>query len=571
MKSKEDLYEAAKQTNFKKDKIYIFAVVLILTLLFYLTRLYFGNLLYDTGREFLVPDAILQGKIPVKDIFISYFPLSYQINAVLFKIFGSNFDTLRIAGIVSAIAASVFIYLVSRFFTDCKKALIITLIIAFTVMFNVSYLFNYVMGISYAFIYAVLSLFISLYFAMHYLKEGKFLYLSYFFLGLCFALKAEFVFLYLPFLFLPIYKKAGSKKLIFAHLISFIPILLSFGALFIKGFNFSDLINYFIFLKRFLSSKVLAHYNEVVFNTKEPILWAKSAINSIKLFLMLFLPFLLFFISDIKKNTIKFGFIKIIFAVFSLILIIFVFIPNFSACKLYSFLCITALFILYHSIKHKNFPLVFLTLVQLALSIRVNFLYTLNYSAFLLPAGLLVNIIFLLEFIKNDVFKKVFMTFLLAVSSINILYFLISMKITSLPPVYTERGKIIPGYDIPSKTIKEILYFMKSVDKDKTVLILPEGAMFNYLADRKTNLKYYQLLPNHIEALREDLIVDDLTKTPPDYILISDIDYSIYGTPLFCKDFGFKICDFTVKNYNLKGTINNGENLTVYVYAINKE
>lgn len=571
MKSKEDLYGTTKQTNFKKDKIYIFAVVLILTLLFCLTRLYFGNLLYDTGREFLVPDAILQGKVPVKDIFISYFPLSYQINAVLFKIFGSNFDTLRFAGIISAIAASVFMYLISRFFTDCKKALIITLTIAFTVMFNVSYLFNYVMGISYAFIYAVLSLFISLYFAMHYLKEGKFLYLSYFFLGLCFALKAEFVFLYLPFFFLPIYKKAGSKKLIFAYLISFIPILLSFGALFIKGFNFSDLINYFIFLKRFLSSKVLAHYNEVVFNTKEPILWAKSTINSIKLFLMLFLPFLLFFISDIKKNTVKFGFIKIIFAVFTLILIIFVFIPNFSACKLYSFLCITALFILYHSIKHKNFPLVFLTLVQLALSIRVNFLYTLNYSAFLLPAGLLVNIIFLLEFIKNDVFKKVFMTFLLAVSSINILYFLISMKITSLPPVYTERGKIIPGYDIPSKTIKEILYFMKSVDKDKTVLILPEGAMFNYLADRKTNLKYYQLLPNHIETLKEDLIVDDLTKTPPDYILISDIDYSIYGTPLFCKDFGFKICDFTVKNYNLKGTINNGENLTVYVYAINKE
>ena len=81
------------------------------------------------------------------------------------------------------------------------------------------------------------------------------------------------------------------------------------------------------------------------------------------------------------------------------------------------------------------------------------------------------------------------------------------------------------------------------------VLVLPEGVMVNHLTGRMTNPKYYQLPPNHIAAFGEDKIVADLDKNKPDYILINNWNCWTYNAPFMCVDFGFKICDFTFKNY----------------------
>ena len=110
---------------------------------------------------------------------------------------------------------------------------------------------------------------------------------------------------------------------------------------------------------------------------------------------------------------------------------------------------------------------------------------------------------------------------------------------------------------------------MENIKKDKTILILPEGAMFNYLSNRKTNLKYYQLLPNHIEAIGEENIVNDLRLNGPDYILITNIDYTIYGKDEFCKGFGEKICKFIFENYNRDRTFSNGRAVEIRAYKKN--
>lgn len=98
---------------------------------------------------------------------------------------------------------------------------------------------------------------------------------------------------------------------------------------------------------------------------------------------------------------------------------------------------------------------------------------------------------------------------------------------------------------------------MNEIEDDKTVLILPEGHMFNYLTNKKTNPLYYQLIPNHIEVLGEENIINGLNKNKPDYVIFATTDYTAYGAPIFGRDFGLKIAGFVYKNYEYVKTFSN--------------
>ena len=57
-----------------------------------------GHILVDTGREFYIPEQMLSGQVLYKDIFNIYGALAYQINSLLFKIFGVGTLTLHVVG-----------------------------------------------------------------------------------------------------------------------------------------------------------------------------------------------------------------------------------------------------------------------------------------------------------------------------------------------------------------------------------------------------------------------------------------------------------------------------------------
>lgn len=549
-----------------KNKSFLYPLILclIVGVLFGINYYSFGNILYDCGREFFVSEEISKGIVPIKDIFLSYFPFSYQINGFLFKIFGSNFDVLRGAGIISALITINFIYLIFKEFVEDKKAFIFTLIVSLLSMFNVSYIFNYVMGYSYAFIYGVLALFVSLYFALKYLKEDKFLYLSYFFLGVCFALKADFVFLIIPYFLLLIYKKTPIKKIIISHLIYSLPIVFSFSILFLQGFNFQDLINYFNFLKDFMNSSILKVYNQIIF-IKEPISWVKYHIKSFSIFITSFgLLFISLYI-PIKKN-IKWFYYAVLSLFFVVYFFAYVSYNTPSSHFVFSYLCLTTIFILIKSIIKKDIPLVFLCLIQLFLAVRFNFIYTGNYSAYIIPIALIVNIIYFSN-TKFEVFNKALISYLLLFSTLMTFSYTLSQVLFSVHKIETKKGIIKIAEKEVAKTINETLVFLNRIG-DKKVLILPDGVGINYLSDKKTNLKYYQLLPNHIEVLGEDKIVQDLEKEKIDYFLITNLDYSIYGTPRFCDYFGRKICKFVVDNYDFVGSISYSKELEFKIFKI---
>ena len=55
----------------RKDVLYPFLICTALLFVIGINYYTFGNFFYDCGREFLVPEAINNGNVPVKDIFIS--------------------------------------------------------------------------------------------------------------------------------------------------------------------------------------------------------------------------------------------------------------------------------------------------------------------------------------------------------------------------------------------------------------------------------------------------------------------------------------------------------------------
>ena len=126
----------------------VFIDLLIISILMVLCSILFSQhqmaLFSDKGREFLLPEAIVNGAVPYKDITLIYFPLSYYINALLYKIFGVHFNTLIIFhSILSLLFVSVY-YFISREFLSRKTSLIISLLVMFCCIFASNDLFNYI-------------------------------------------------------------------------------------------------------------------------------------------------------------------------------------------------------------------------------------------------------------------------------------------------------------------------------------------------------------------------------------------------------------------------------------------
>ena len=79
----------------------------------------------------------------------------------------------------------------------------------------------------------------------------------------------------------------------------------------------------------------------------------------------------------------------------------------------------------------------------------------------------------------------------------------------------------------------------------------------NYLTDRKTNLKYYALIPHMVDAFGEENIIKDLSENPPDYIFITNNNYMTEAGGLFGINYAKKIMEHILKNYDYITTMQN--------------
>ena len=74
--------------------------------LFVVSRGKWSEPLIDSGREWIVPDALARGELLYRDVVYWFGPLTPYVQAAFLRVFGSNFASLVVAGAVSAVAGA---------------------------------------------------------------------------------------------------------------------------------------------------------------------------------------------------------------------------------------------------------------------------------------------------------------------------------------------------------------------------------------------------------------------------------------------------------------------------------
>ena len=128
----------------------------------------------------------------------------------------------------------------------------------------------------------------------------------------------------------------------------------------------------------------------------------------------------------------------------------------------------------------------------------------------------------------------------------------------------TQKG-IIKTNIYNGRALNKLINYIESTDKNSKVVIYPEGLCANFLADRKSDSKFYSLIPLYTETFGEDNIIKRLELIKPDYIIISDYDTSAYYYTKFGQDYAIEIYDWIRNNYKLDTTIDGGMLFEIFI------
>ena len=550
--------------NYKKD----FLAFSIVSGLFFVFLILcwgrFGDIVFDCGREAYLPQLILQGKILYKEIFAMYNPLSYQINALLYLIFGASFNTLYFAGIVTTYLILFVIYLISRQFLSPFKA---TLPALSTICFCICKYPNcvdYIFPYSYGMIYSCLSFLCFVLFSLLFVKSTEknenfkpyLPYLASFFMGISLACRYEFVLAYIPFLIYLFLKVKNIKAILINILLFVLPISLSFGFLFIQGFTIQDLVNYIQFGHNFFNVEEQKWYSKTQgYSPLAFVYFFKPVFNRALLFFTV-LFFNIFAFWGIQKLKIK---KSILFLIYSILFVIeyvlmtnlknFQVLQNFSAFSWLTFSSLLILFIYFKKKEQENSVIgILLSLYVILSTFRIGFVYVGEYSVYFLPLALACNIVFVLNLTIKPYIKKSIIFFLLLISCSNFFAY-IQYRNNEKYMLETNKGNIYVDKMYLQPYKDTLLWINENTKKSGSILVLPESPMLNFLTEHPTNNLYYHLIPNHIKAIGEEKIVNDLNFNKPDFIILQAIDYIRYGKRFLGYDYGLDIYKFINDNY----------------------
>ena len=90
--------------------------------LFVVSRGKWSDPLIDSGREWIVPDALARGELLYRDVVYWFGPFTPYFQAAFLRVFGSSFSALVVAGAVTAIAVLAVLYAVLRKVTGKSEA-----------------------------------------------------------------------------------------------------------------------------------------------------------------------------------------------------------------------------------------------------------------------------------------------------------------------------------------------------------------------------------------------------------------------------------------------------------------
>ena len=565
-----------------KDIYYILLLLILFTISAVLLGHAYGDLFMDCGREAYLPELMLKGKILFRDIFGMYNPLSYQINAFLYLIFGTSLKTLYGAAYFNAFLMLIGIYFISKLFISRFYSFVITLLIMSLYVFGCYSIHSYLFPYSFAFPYATTLLTFSVLFSLLYIKNENnkvLIYLSSLLLGFSFANKPDFAVCLIPVILLFFFKKESIKTVFTSVGLFLLPVVLSYLILIFQGFTLNDFINYMVFIRKFF------HTEEQVFYTVNHLMQPWD-LHNFKILFKDFINFTCFCVSGIllfhlftKKIYFKIlGFVLLpLYLMYGLR---YAEITHHSMC--FSWILLPLIIILYFTVKAQKTVedkmLIFLIVTGFLSMWRINFLPVSKPSCavyMILPiiALWIYFIRYTPEYLKNINYRLYLSVTFIILSVLNI----VNIKTGNIK--WLDKIQVKDSY---TYTLKSFTYLFGNLEDwinnntkaKESVLVMPEGVMLNFTTGRPTKPMYYHLIPNHISTLGETNVVEGLDADRPDYIIITNTNYDMYGHTKMCKDFGLKICDFVEKNYTLQEEIDtlhgNNSLLSAKIYKLKK-
>lgn len=494
-----------------KNKYFI--ILWIVCIVALITSLgHYSGILIDFGREVYYPERILQGDVLYKDLFNIYGPLAYQINAVLYKIFGAKLSTLYGAGAVCSILTVSGVYLLANRYLSKFLSFSLGL---FTIAVGVTTtsIFNFHFPYSWAVLYGLIAFIYSLYF----IKDK--LWLSALLAGVCITCKYDFLLYGFVILFLIFRQKDWKALLYFVS----VPIL-SFGILFAQGLQISDLVNSLVIVKNMAKSKTLTYF----YQNSGIYFHPKALLMDLVLFLKFAVPF-----GGILLGTWK---NKKIITIISFILAIWFF----DAKVMFGFLPI----LLFIAIWFKNWNL--LTVSVFLTSVKVFWVLIMgSYGTYYVSILLVAVFSILFKYIPKK-FEKVTAIYILMLS------FLIWLCNVKLPEskIVTPKGNISTFSNTAYQSKSLINFINKNTNPADKIVIFPEGMIINFLTDRQSDGFYNSMLPLYVETFGEDKIIEHFNENKPEYIIFNNLNMKDYYFEYICKDYALDFCAFVKDNYN---------------------
>lgn len=166
--------------------------------------------------------------------------------------------------------------------------------------------------------------------------------------------------------------------------------------------------------------------------------------------------------------------------------------------------------------------------------------------------------------LRTNLYKKTVSVILLIYSlTYSILY--LSNAANMQNKIESEKGVYYRG--IKTAAFRQATdYVNKNIPPEKSVLVVDEGTVINYFTDRKTNLKYYALIPHYIDTFGEDKIITDLDQNKPDYIFITNNDYIFIGK--FGQNYAKNIMNYIYSKYEATETFKSADNFKITVMKL---
>jgi hypothetical protein len=540
------------QYNIKKQTKISETILAAIPLLVIVTMLYFGwrkwpDILVDFGRELYLPWQVSAGKLLYRDLEHVFGPFSVYLNATIFSLFGPSFTVMFTANITLYILFMAFLYHFIRQFSSSAAASATCSLLAVvslsqnTIVGN----YNFICPYSHEAIHGLMLSMVVLHQLWRFSATGRsvHLFISGILLGCVLLTRVEIalVTFFVSILFFVIESRGTPASKQFTRILFFLAgavFPISLFALYFSAISSDVGLQFVLIPWRFMLDPGITgttfYKTGMGLNDISGNLLRMTAGGALFL-----LPLILLLVMMVRKNELPKWPVYALAIYFSVIawnwndLFLFPALPLINA--------VTALFLLYEYWQSGNsakrqylIPFLLLSffsfgvLGKMFLNCRIY-----HYGFYVtLPALSLISVM-LTWYLPSWLVKKgghsvhfrnamlFFLTFL------TLHYFWISanlFRLKTYPVALVNSDRILTFHEsIDPRGIlvnKTLQWIDRNIPQDKSLLIVPEGIMLNYLTRRENPTRYNNFMLPELIHYGENAILDEIKSHPPDFILV---------------------------------------------------